>query len=151
MSDETTSEVGPFRCTLQVRWSDFDKLGHVNNVKYLEYAQEARVLFLRARFGPYGLGNLPQVVRRTEIDHLRPVLRDSTSVDVEVEVEGMGTTSYTLRHTVIDAAGDVCCVLRAVMVAFDTAASSPVELPGAVRSVLEAASSASAIDAGHGG
>ena len=42
--DEATDN-GVFRCTLQVRWADFDQFGHVNNVKYIEYAQEARILF----------------------------------------------------------------------------------------------------------
>ena len=134
---DTADQCGPFRCTLQVRWSDFDQLGHLNNVRYLEYAQEARVLYTRARFGQYGLGNLPQVVRRSEIDHLRPVLRDSTSVVVQIEVEHVGTTSYTIRQTVIDASGDVCCVLRVVMVAYDTARGVAVEIPPAVRTVLE--------------
>ena len=104
---EQTPDRGTFRCTLQVRWADFDQYGHVNNIKYLEYAQEARILFIRSRFGPFGLGNLPQVVRRTEIDHLRPVLRDSTSVDVEIDVEHVGTTSYQIRQTILDAAGEI--------------------------------------------
>lgn len=132
-------DTGPFRCTLQVRWADFDQLGHVNNVKYVEYAQEARVLFTRSQFGPFGLGNLPQVVRRTEIDHLRPVLRDSTTVDVEIEVEFVGETSYRIRQTILDASGDVCCVMRVVMVAYDAGASTAVEIPTGVRRVLEAA------------
>lgn len=136
-SDELEAE--PFRCTLQVRWADFDQYGHVNNVKYIEYAQEARILFVRSRFSPFGVGNLPQLVRRTEIDHLRPVLRDSTSVDVEIEVEHVGTTSYQLRQTIIDAAGEICCVLRVVMVAYDDSTSSAVEIPQSVRHVLEAA------------
>lgn len=139
---------GPFRCTLQVRWADFDQLGHVNNVKYIEYAQEARILFIRSRFGPFGLGNLPQVVRRLEIDHLRPVLRDSTTVDVVIEVEHVGTTSYQIRQTILDAAGDVCCEIRAVMVAFDTSSSTAVEIPGGVRNVLEAARERAALT-GH--
>lgn len=141
-------DVGPFHCTLQVRWADFDQLGHVNNVKYIEYAQEARILFIRSRFGPFGLGNLPQVVRRLEIDHLRPVLRDSTTVDVEIEVENVGTTSYQIRQTIRDAAGDVCCEIRAVMVAFDASTSTAVEIPNGVRNVLEAARERTAI-AGH--
>lgn len=138
-------DVGAFRCTLQVRWADFDQLGHVNNVKYIEYAQEARILFIRSRFGPYGLGNLPQVVRRVETDHLRPVLRDSTSVDVEIEVEHVGTTSYQIRQTIFDAAGEVCCVLRVVMVAYDVSTSTAVEIPSGVRHVLEAAHQPAAI------
>lgn len=138
-------EAEPFRCTLQVRWADFDQFGHVNNVKYIEYAQEARILFIRSRFGPYGLGNLPQLVRRTEIDHLRPVLRDSTSVDVEIEVEHVGTTSYRIRQTILDAAGEICSVLRVVMVAYDTSTSTAVEIPSGVRHVLEAAHQRAAI------
>lgn len=138
-------DVEPFRCTLQVRWADFDQFGHVNNVKYIEYAQEARILFVRSRFSPFGLGNLPQVVRRTEIDHLRPVLRDSTSVDVEIEVEHVGTTSYQIRQTILDAAGEVCCLLRVVMVAYDTSTSTAVEIPSGVRNVLEAAHKRAAI------
>lgn len=138
-------DVEPFRCTLQVRWADFDQFGHVNNVKYIEYAQEARILFIRNRFSPFGLGNLPQVVRRTEIDHLRPILRDSTSVDVQIEVENVGTTSYQIRQTIFDAAGEVCCTLRVVMVAYDTSTSTAVEIPSGVRNVLEAARQRTAI------
>ena len=136
---------GTFRCTLQVRWADFDQFGHVNNVKYIEYAQEARILFVRSRFSRFGLGNLPQVVRRCEIDHLRPVLRDSTTVDVEIEVVHVGTSSYQIRQVVYDAAGEVCCTLRVVMVAYDTSTSSAVEIPQSVRHVLEAAKSPVAI------
>lgn len=138
-------EADPFRCTLQVRWADFDQFGHVNNVKYIEYAQEARILFVRSRFSRFGLGNLPQVVRRSEIDHLRPVLRDSTTVDVEIEVVHVGTTSYSIRQTIFDAAGEVCCVLRVVMVAYDTSTSTAVEIPSGVRNVLVAAQERAAI------
>ena len=144
-SRDEALDAGKFRCTLQVRWADFDQYGHVNNVKYIEYAQEARILFIRSRFGPFGLGNLPQVVRRVEIDHLRPVLRDSTSVDVEIEVEHVGTTSYQLTQTILDSAGEVCCVLRVVMVAYDTSTSTAVEIPSGVRNVLEAAHQPAAI------
>lgn len=141
-------DVEPFRCTLQVRWADFDQFGHVNNVKFIEYAQEARILFIRSRFSPFGLGNLPQVVRRTEIDHLRPVLRDSTSVDVEIEVEHVGRTSYRIRQTILDSAGETCCELRVVMVAYDTSTSTAVEIPSGVRHVLEAAHTRTAITEG---
>ena len=31
------------RLPMRVRWSDVDAYGHVNNVKYFEYFQEARI------------------------------------------------------------------------------------------------------------
>ena len=34
---------GVFRCTLQVRWADFDQFGHVNNVTYFRWFESARI------------------------------------------------------------------------------------------------------------
>jgi len=34
-----------YRCPL--RWADLDLLGHVNNVRYVDYLQEARVDLMR--------------------------------------------------------------------------------------------------------
>ncbi|MGK5643542.1 acyl-CoA thioesterase, partial [Streptomyces sp. URMC 126] len=31
---------------LSVRWSDLDSYGHVNNVKYFDYVQEARIVLM---------------------------------------------------------------------------------------------------------
>ena len=35
-----------------MRWADMDLQGHVNNVVYVDYLQEARVDMLRARARP---------------------------------------------------------------------------------------------------
>ena len=62
-----------------------------------------------------------------------------------IEVEHVGTTSYQIRQTIYDAAGEICCTLRVVMVAYDTSTSSAVEIPSGVRNVLEAARQPAAI------
>ena len=38
----------PLRTWLGVRWSDLDSYGHVNNVKFYDYVQEARVAIMTA-------------------------------------------------------------------------------------------------------
>ncbi len=38
-----------YRYPMLVRWSDIDSYDHVNNVRYFDYFQEARIAFLAAR------------------------------------------------------------------------------------------------------
>ncbi|MGH3317205.1 MAG: acyl-CoA thioesterase, partial [Nocardioidaceae bacterium] len=42
--NQSTGKAHRYSC--RVRWSDVDSYGHVNNVKYFEYFQEARIAFL---------------------------------------------------------------------------------------------------------
>ncbi|MDY5786292.1 MULTISPECIES: acyl-CoA thioesterase [unclassified Corynebacterium] len=109
--------------TLPVRWSDFDRFGHVNNTAYLEFAQEARIVFSNAHFG--GSAGLPVFVRRVEADYSRPILPDTTEVTVRTEVTHVGNTSFTTRQDVLDRHGRVCCTVTSVLVVVDTATASP--------------------------
>ena len=47
MTDPRVADQGgkEFACELEVRWADSDRLGHVNNTKFVEYMQEARIKF----------------------------------------------------------------------------------------------------------
>jgi len=136
----------PFHTTLQVRWGDFDQLGHVNNVRFVEYAQEARILFFRSRLRGQGLGPFTTVVRRTEIEHLRPLLRGTSSIDVEVSVESFGKTSFTLLQTIRDTEGDTCCEIRSVMIYVDSEQHSPTEISQDARRALTAAPTKAALE-----
>ncbi len=41
--------------TLEVRWSDMDTMGHVNNANYFTYLEMARIEFLRTQTMPSGM------------------------------------------------------------------------------------------------
>jgi acyl-CoA thioester hydrolase len=63
-----------------MRWADLDQLGHVNNVVYVDYLQEARVDMLRAHGrGPRALADglvvgRPQGYKhKPQTNKLRPV------------------------------------------------------------------------------
>ncbi len=107
-----------FEYTLQVRWSDSDRLGHVNNTRFTEYLQEARVHFINECFGG-GSTRGATVVRKLTVDFLRPILDDSGPLVIEVFVPTIGRTSFGVAHRVLDAAGSLCAEAEAVMVAFD--------------------------------
>jgi acyl-CoA thioester hydrolase len=87
-----------------VRWSDIDSYDHVNNVRYFDYFQEARILFLASVVGSGAdyFAEYPCVLVSQTVDYLRPILLRHPPYDVEVWVESVGNTSYTLGSRIVD-------------------------------------------------
>ena len=100
---------------VQTRFADLDPLGHVNHVQYLVFMETARLRFMHAHSG--GLrGHV--LVARSECDHRREVPASTREVEVTVQVESVGRTSFVVRHDVRD--GDtLVAVGRVVLVAVD--------------------------------
>ncbi len=87
-----------------VRWADIDSLGHVNNVAYVDYMQEARVDMLAihpGETGRYALGEGVVVVRH-EVEFVRPLVFRFAPVRVETWVEEVRAGSFTLRYRIGD-------------------------------------------------
>jgi acyl-CoA thioester hydrolase len=109
-----------------VRFSDVDVYGHVNNVKYFEYYQEARIAFLLSLAEePYDAESaLGQVVGRIDVDYRRPILFRPEPYAVETWVTRIGTSSYDLSSRIVDLPGDGAEVFSKAdvrLVAFDLA------------------------------
>ncbi|MBC3983722.1 acyl-CoA thioesterase [Streptomyces sp. AC536] len=91
-----------YACAL--RWSDMDAFGHVNNVVFLRYLEEARVdlmwrLAAEAEGDAFSGGS---VVARHEIDYRRPLVHRHEPVLVETWVTKIGAASLTLSYEVKD-------------------------------------------------
>jgi acyl-CoA thioester hydrolase len=101
-----------------VRFSDVDVYGHVNNVKYFEYYQEARLAFLTALGRDPDEVELGVVVARLDVDYKRPILFRAAPYAVTTWVTRVGGSSFTLASEITD--GDqVLSRAEAVMVTFD--------------------------------
>ena len=86
----------------QLRWSDMDAFGHVNNVVFLRYLEEARVdlMFRAAReMDPESFAS-GVVVARHEVDYLRPLVYRTEPVTVETWVSELGAASATLGYEI---------------------------------------------------
>ena len=113
--------------TIPVRWSDFDRYGHVTNSAYVQLPQEARLASAEKFF--YSEGHEFVVfVRRLEVDYVRPILPNTTAVTVETQVVNLGNTSFTTRQEIKDAQGKTCAVVECVQVTVDTTTTSPREI-----------------------
>src|SRR4029453_9681600 len=66
-----------FRYPMLVRWSDIDSYDHVNNVRYFDYFQEARIAFLAGILDTVAEGYFdayPVVLAHQSVNYLRPIL-----------------------------------------------------------------------------
>lgn len=100
------------RCEIQMRYGDVDAMGHVNNARYAEYLEVARMAMSREL--DLGEADALSVLARLELDYVSEVRLGETLV-VESLVERIGRTSWTVvsRFT---ADGRPCAFARSVQV-----------------------------------
>jgi len=111
---------------LRVRWSDVDAYRHVNNVKYIEYFQEARIrYFMRMHQASDTFGEL--AVARMDVDYRRPILFRMTPYEVHSWVAHVGRTSFVIAAEIRDGA-EVLATSRTVLVGFDRETQRSAEL-----------------------
>ncbi|MGW2028641.1 MULTISPECIES: acyl-CoA thioesterase [Streptomyces] len=119
-----------YRCPL--RWADMDAYGHVNNVVFLRYLEEARIDFL---FRPDKDFKQGSVVARHEIDYKRQLVHRHEPVDIELWVTEIKAASFTLTYEVKD--GDLVYVRAStVIVPFDFDAQRPRRITAEEREFL---------------
>ena len=88
---------------IQVRFSDVDMLGHVNNVRYFDYVQEAQTDVLTGVFQEARVsGTVETVVVRSEMDHTGQVNLRPEPYDVRSRVLAVGRTSVTFETEILD-------------------------------------------------
>ena len=104
--------------TCHVRFSDVDVYGHVNNVKYFEYYQEARLAYMTSLGREENGGSFRVVVARVDVDYKRPILFRTEPYAVETWVTRVGSSSFALTAEIKD--GDtVLSRAETVLVGFD--------------------------------
>jgi acyl-CoA thioester hydrolase len=85
---------------LAVRWSDLDSYGHVNNVKFYDYIQEARIALVNetVHWTPESVW----MVARQDVDYLAPLDFRIEPYEVSTLVTAIGTRSFTLAVEIRD-------------------------------------------------
>lgn len=128
-----STPIGPVvRVPVHRRFSDLDPLGHVNNVVFHDYLQEARVGLLRDLDFVRG-ADFAQVVVKQELVHRKPLLYCAEPVIVEIWVERVGNSSYTLGYRILDEVGDIAAEATTVMAVVDAESGRPVRMSDELR------------------
>lgn len=111
-----------------------DAYGHINNVVFLRYLEEARIDFL---FRPEKDFKQGSVVARHEIDYKRQLVHRHAPVDIELWVTQIRAASFTIAYEVKDP-DQVYVTAATVIVPFDFEAQRPRRITADERDFLEA-------------
>lgn len=109
-----------------------DAYGHINNVVFLRYLEEARIDFL---FRPEKNFKQGSVVARHEIDYKRQLVHRHTPVDIELWITEIRAASFTITYEVKDP-DQVYVRAATVIVPFDFEAQRPRRLTAEEREFL---------------
>ncbi|WP_030171105.1 acyl-CoA thioesterase [Spirillospora albida] len=105
-----------------IRFGDIDSQGHVNNVKFLGYLEDARLEMFHG--DPVRKGEEPvrgMVISRHEIEYRSPLLPTVYPIRVETWVTEARAASFTLAYEVRDDE-NVYATAMSKLVAFDVEA-----------------------------
>ena len=121
--------------TVQLRWSDMDAMGHVNNATYLTYLETAR----ESWFASIGVSDesLRFAMRRIEADFLSQLTFDDGAVRVVIELDGVGVSSIRTRERMTALSdGRLALEARAVIVRLDETGQRSAPWPDDLRERL---------------
>lgn len=118
------------RTPVQVRFTDIDMLGHLNNNVYLQFMDLAKVeYFTKCNGGKLELGDINLVVANINVNFFAMTLLGE-ELEVLTRVESVGNKSLVLHQKVVEQhTGEVKCEGHTVMVCVElsTGQAIPVE------------------------
>ncbi len=121
---------------IPVRWSDFDRYGHLMNANYVELAQEARMVFAQDHIYP-AFPTFAVFVRHLEVDYKAPIKPEGLrAVEVDTWVTKIGNSSFTTRQEIKAPRGPVACVVECVQVAVDLDSQLPRQMTAEEKDIL---------------
>ncbi|HKU09847.1 acyl-CoA thioesterase [Sinomonas sp.] len=136
-----------YQFPLQLRFGDVDSYGHVNNVRFLQFLEDARVHWLReplpagvacadgeGRMVDFVTAENFTLVGRHEIEYLQPLLYRPAPIGVNLWVTRIGGSSFDLGYSVTERDGSSTYAYAATsMVLVSRSTGRPVRLPAELR------------------
>jgi acyl-CoA thioester hydrolase len=123
----------PFRVSSE----DIDLLGHVNNVVYLKYTQDAALAHWYAAAGAEYVEGLVWVVRRHEIDYLQPGFAGDELVTRTWVGSASGASFERFAEITRPRDGQILAKVKTIWVALDAKTLRPRKVTPELRSRFE--------------
>jgi acyl-CoA thioester hydrolase len=128
-----------FHHPIEIRYSDLDPQGHVNNARFLTYFEQARVNYLinlglfskEQSFLEIGI-----ILAEATVTFKAPVYF-SSAPRVGVRVSRLGNKSLTMEYEMAEANGTVYATGATVIVTYDYSTQATVPIPATWRAAIE--------------
>lgn len=118
-----------YQMPAQLRFSDIDKFGHINNSVYFSLFDMCKTRYFIDVLGQHVFDSLGIVVAHVNADFLAPIFYPDEIV-LQTKITHLGTKSFTLQQRAINTrTKEVKCECTTVMVFFDTVHNCSMEMP----------------------
>ena len=125
-----------YTCNIEIRFSDIDAYGHVNNAVYFTYLETARTKAFSSNFIDFMNKGLFFVVAQAECEFKKPIKLEDDQVTVEFTIEGLGRSSFAVIYRLLGNQGQHFANAKTVMVALDAKRGTPTGIPDDIRARL---------------
>ena len=135
MLDETRTH---HALEITVAEADIDELGHASNIAYVRWIQTAAIAHSAAvgmDFDAYRQIGGVFVVRRHEIDYMRPLLRGDT-LQVRTWIDSAMAAKCKRGTEIRTSKGELASRAMTTWGYIDTTSGRPVRIPGAIRTAF---------------
>jgi len=124
---------------IAIRFADIDKLGHVNNAKYLTYMESARIsYFLDVMKEEVNWDENGIILANAEINFAIPVELDDVEVLVFTSCSRIGGKSFNLSYVITKSdLKTICATGSTTMVCYNYKEARTIPVPDDWRSKLE--------------
>lgn len=113
----------------QIRFSDVDQFGHVNNSVYFQLYDLAKTTYFKDVLGMSDWGDVVVVVANINANFLMPVFF-SDSIEIETATVQLGNKSFTLfQQAKVKGTNEVKCECRTTLVMYDLLTKEPTPIP----------------------
>jgi len=138
---QSDQSIHVFTAHVQVRWSDLDAMGYVNNSRYFTFFEQARVQWLESISHDWNFTQAGPMLAHASCDFRRPVPYPAT-LEVDIYADPPGRTSLeTYYEARVEGGGTLYAQGEAALVWVDADTERPEPLPDAFRAALPARSS----------
>lgn len=126
--------IEPFK--IQIRFSDCDMMGHVNNAVYLSYIEMARIHYFTHLFGTDRDWKRNGIlVRKNEIEYIKPVLfRDEATI--KMFTTHIGNSSFIMAYELY-VGEEIYTKAQSVLVYFNSETQKSAPIPEEFKIELE--------------
>jgi acyl-CoA thioester hydrolase len=120
---------------IQIRLTDIDILGHVNNSIYLVYFEMARIHYFNHMVGPnWDWMEQGVVLVKNEVEYIQPLyLHDQP--EIKLFLKHIGNKSFTLAYQLF-VKDKLCTTGSSTLVGFNSKTQQTIEIPERMKAAL---------------
>ena len=130
--------MSPYTAPVELRFSDVDGMGHVNNAVFLTFLEHARMRFFTEEAGARSEKDFPFILAHAAVDYKAPMRMDAEP-EVRMWTSRVGGKSWDFDYEIRDRRTKVVyATAKTVQVAYDYYLQKSDQLDGRLKDLVKA-------------